>query len=52
MENLRFFVFAIMFVYFGRKIGWAFSKHILYSVPMVLCIFFCVAWGIKYCFFN
>ena len=50
MENIRFFTFAIMFMYFGRKIGWAFSKYILYSVPMVLCIICCVAWGISVAF--
>jgi hypothetical protein len=47
MNNLYFFLIAMGGMYFGRKIGWFFSKMILYNiiVPTWLVVFLCTIWG-------
>ncbi len=43
---MTFFFIAYMFLYIGRKIGWALSKIALYTVPTMISVVLCVVWGI------
>lgn len=40
-----FFFIAIIFMYIGRKIGWAISKGALYTTSTGTAIVACVIWG-------
>jgi hypothetical protein len=40
-----FFGAALVFMTFGRKLGWGVSKSILYRAPGAVAIFGCVLWG-------
>jgi len=45
MENMIFVLSAIAFMYFGRKLGWAVSKNILYVSPVSIVFAVCLFWG-------
>ena len=47
MKNNIAFVFAsLVFMYAGRRLGWALSKGFFYSVPAVLSVVGTIIWGI------
>ena len=42
---MRFFFMTVVFMYVGRKIGWAISKAVLYTASMGTAIVVSVIWG-------
>ena len=44
-SQISFVLFSIVFMYFGRRLGWILSRAFLYSSPSALVIFLCVVWG-------
>ena len=42
---MAFFFIALVFMYIGRKLGWALSRRVLYTAPLGGCILLCVVWG-------
>jgi energy-coupling factor transporter transmembrane protein EcfT len=42
---MLFIFLAVMFMFVGRKLGWAFSK-LLYSAPMGVVVLFSLFWGV------
>jgi len=43
---MAFFLLAIAFLYVGRKVGWALSRGVLYTAPVVAALSACVVWGV------
>jgi hypothetical protein len=46
MNSLLFVVLAFVFLYIGRKIGWIFSRSILYPAHAGISALACVGWGV------
>ena len=46
MNSLIFIVLALVFMYIGRKIGWALSRSLLYPAHAGITALFCVGWGV------
>lgn len=46
MNSLLFVVLAFIFMYIGRKIGWALSRSILYPAHAGISALVCVGWGV------
>ena len=46
MKSTLFFFAALVFMMIGRRIGWGFSKALLYPAPVVLSFIGVVIWGI------
>jgi hypothetical protein len=42
---MKFAIFAIVFMYVGRRIGWLVSRKFLYEHPLPLAIMECMNWG-------
>ena len=40
-----FFVFALIFLFWGRRLGWTLSKSALYIAPITISVVLCVVWG-------
>jgi hypothetical protein len=43
--GMKFFFLALLFMFIGRKAGWALSKNILYSASFIVAIALCLIWG-------
>lgn len=43
---MAFFFIAFGFMYIGRKLGWALSRAVLYTMPIPASILICVLWGV------
>jgi hypothetical protein len=46
MNSVIFAVVALVFMYIGRKIGWALSRAILYPSHVGVSAWLCIGWGI------
>ena len=42
---MTFFFLSLLFMYVGRKLGWALSKSFLYPLPEPGCVLISMAWG-------
>ena len=42
---MKFALAALVFMYVGRKLGWALSKGFLYRAPVAISLVVAVAWG-------
>ena len=42
---MAFFFLTLVFMYIGRKLGWALSKLVLYLAPTGVAILGCAVWG-------
>lgn len=40
-----FFFVAMIFLYIGRKVGWALSRGVLYTASLPTLVLLCVVWG-------
>ena len=43
--QIAFVLFSIVFMYFGRRLGWWLSKASLYGDPLPVILVECVVWG-------
>lgn len=43
---MRFTVATLIFMYVGRKLGWALSKRVLYTAGTGLVVVACVLWAV------
>lgn len=43
---LAFFFGCLFATWFGRKLGWAISRSLLYSAGWPLCVIVCLIWGV------
>lgn len=46
MNSLIFVGLAFVFMYIGRKTGWALSKAVLYPSHVAVTALLCIGWGI------
>jgi len=44
-SQIAFVLLAIVFMYYGRRFGWALSKRLLYPIPEPGCVLISIAWG-------
>ncbi len=43
---MKFALAALLFMYVGRRFGWALSKNFLYHAPMLISFLVAVGWGV------
>ncbi|MCX6343943.1 MAG: hypothetical protein NT018_02570 [Armatimonadetes bacterium] len=43
---MTFFLATLAFMFLGRKLGWALSRNILYTAPIILTVALALSWGI------
>ena len=42
---MAFFLLALIFMFVGRKLGWALSKSLLYTAPLFIALVLATLWG-------
>lgn len=42
---MAFFFLTVLFMYLGRKLGWALSRRVLYRASTVFAVIAAIAWG-------
>jgi hypothetical protein len=42
---MGFFLWCTGMTILGRKIGWAFSRQVLYKAGGIECLIYCITWG-------
>ena len=43
---MAFFFSCCVAMFFGRKIGWALSRNVLYTGPWIVCAVVCLGWAV------
>jgi hypothetical protein len=46
MAIVEFIILSLLSMYIGRRLGWALSRGVFYTVPMAISIMLCVLWGV------